>query len=70
MKTPFFERLGAMFREAGKEEKRISFLCMWVIRFGKFIEPRRYHDPTGTEVDAFLGNLAGQGLGSMKGDTV
>jgi len=54
MKTPFFERLAAMYREAGKEEKKITFLCMWVTRFGKFIEPGRYYEATGTEVEAFV----------------
>ena len=43
-KTPFSERLEGMFREAEKEGKRIPFLCLWVIRFGKFIAPKRYHE--------------------------
>jgi hypothetical protein len=49
-----------MFREAEKEGKRIPFLCLWdlwVIRFGKFIAPRRYHEAGAAEVEAFLRSL-------------
>jgi hypothetical protein len=46
-----------MFREAGKEEKRIPFLCLWGIRFGKFIAPKRYHEAGATDVEAFLLSL-------------
>ena len=67
-KTPFSERLGVMFREAGKEEKRIVFLCMWVIRFGKFIAPRRYHEAGAAEVEAFLRSLVERGSRGVEGD--
>jgi len=56
-KSPFSERLAGMFREAGKEEKRIPFLCLWVTRFGKFIAPKRYHEAAAAEVEAFLRSL-------------
>ena len=65
-KSPFFERLEGMFREAGKEEKRISFLCMWVTRFGKFIVPKRYHEAGAAEVEAFLSGLATEGAEGWK----
>ena len=60
-KSPFSERLAGMFREAGKEEKRIVFLCMWVTRFGKFIAPKRYHDAGSAEVEAFFEQILWQG---------
>ena len=56
-KTPFSERLEGMFREAGKEEKRIPFLCLWVIRFGKFIAPKRYYEAGAAGVKTFFRSL-------------
>lgn len=50
-----------MFREAGKEERRVPFLCNWIAKFGKFIAPRRYHETAGADVEAFLKSLADAG---------
>jgi integron integrase len=55
-----------MFREAGKEEKRIVFLCLWVTRFGKFIAPKRYHEAGAAEVEAFLVSLVAGGAEGWK----
>ena len=65
-KSPFSERLAGMFREAGKEEKRIVFLCLWVTRFGKFIAPKRYHEAGLGEVEAYLRWLEAGGAEGWK----
>ncbi len=65
-KSPFWERLGEMFREAGKEERRVPFLCNWIAKFGKFIAPRRYHETVGADVEAFLKSLADAGAEGWK----
>lgn len=65
-KSPFLERLSGMFREAGKEEKRIVFLCLWVTRFGKLIAPKRYHEAGAVEVEAFLRSLEAGGAEGWK----
>jgi integron integrase len=65
-KSPFSERLAVMFREAGKDEKRIVFLCLWVTRFGKFIAPKRYHEAGSAEVEAFLRSLEAGGAEGWK----
>ena len=48
---------GKLGMGAGKEEKRIVFLCLWVTRFGKFIAPKRHHEAGAAEVEAFLRSL-------------
>lgn len=65
-KSQFRDRLAGMFRENGKEERRISFLCMWVTRFGKFIAPMRYHEAGVAEIEAFLGSLVVGGAEGWK----
>ena len=65
-KSPFSERLAGMFREAGKDEKRTVFLCLWVTRFGKFIAPKRYHEAGVAEVEAYLRSLEAGGAEGWK----
>lgn len=65
-KSPFWERLAGMFREAGKEERRIPFLCNWIAKFGKYIAPKRYHETAGADVEAFLKSLADAGCEGWK----
>ena len=59
---PFSDRVAAMFREAGKEEHKISFLSIWVMRFGKFMAPRRFYEAGAMDVEAFLRVLVAEGV--------
>ena len=64
--VPFFEKLGQVFRDEGQEERRISYLCGWVTRFGKFLQPKRYHEAVASDIESFLRKLAGEGHEAWK----
>ena len=51
---------------AGKEEKQIPVLCLWVTRFGKFIAPKRHHEAGASEVEAFLRLLDAGALRALR----
>jgi len=59
-------RAGNWGWEAGKEEKLIPFLCLWVRWFGKFIAPKRHHEAGAAEVEAFLRSLEEGGAEGWK----
>jgi len=54
----FWERLNSLWERQGIKDSDRVFWSGWVIKFGKFIAPNRYHEVEKSDVESFLQSLA------------
>jgi hypothetical protein len=56
----FFERLNQLWESRGVKSEEWGYRSAWIMKFGKFIAPRRFYQAELGDVEAFYGSLVSE----------